>query len=180
MVIVEGPDGAGKTTLIETLKIATGLGVHARASDSVGGPVADIFSWANEDVNTWSDQRMAIYDRHPLISELIYGPLARNYLDPRFLTAESTHMFNKFYQNSIIILCLPPFDVLSKNVLREDQMPGVLENLPELYEEYTQLLRTIPLEVNVVVYDYTTPDSYPKLISWIDEHLTNKGSYFVR
>lgn len=178
MIIVEGPDGAGKTTLIDTLKAATGLNVHSRASDSVGGPVENIYDWAQTDVDTWASQPMAIYDRHPLISELIYGPVARNFIDQAFFSEAATRTFHKFYKKSLIILCLPPFDVLSKNVHREAQMPGVLENLPELYEEYTMLLRTIPLDGNVVVYDYTSVEGFTKLINRVDEHITEKGHHF--
>lgn len=141
-VIVEGPDGSGKSTLIEQLRLAIDIDVHAKASHSVDGPVDYLGKWVDTDMDTlrmpWL--RPFIYDRHPVISEPIYARLVRQqppqypFEIDEFLTGVREVM----YDTCIVVWCLPDLQTVSNNVANnyQDQMPGVIANIGKLHQAY--------------------------------------------
>lgn len=177
MIITEGMDGTGKSTLIRSLSRDLNIPVHDKASTSLGGPVDNIYDWAKQDIESWGTQPLSIYDRHPMISEMIYGPIARGSLDKRFLEPEASTLLKTMYEKSVIVLCAPPWHLVNKNLNQEPQPNWVWANAEALYEEYAHLLATIPLSANLVVYDYTQTRSYERLADSIVRHF-KKGSIF--
>lgn len=163
-LIIEGPDGSGKSTLIKQLVEDYDLELHARASDSVDGPVPDIYDWAKHDATTWAGMTTQnIYDRHPLISELIYGPLCRGKIDGRFLQTEGAKLIKQMYSDTVMIVCLPDLDVVKANLSSAGQMAGVNDNIEAIYEEYKMMFATVPLWAELILHDYTRPDAYQRL-----------------
>lgn len=160
-VIVEGPDGSGKDTLIgsllELLHVHT---LHERASTSLGGPVPNLAAWVANDVRTMAHQRPSIYNRHPLISELIYSRYRTDPAKRGFPSPEWSHMAwrnamrKQASQHAIVVFCQPPYHVLRRTVLDQGpgaHMPGVYENILEIYTDYaTHLWPGINIR-----YDYT-------------------------
>jgi len=140
-VIVEGPDGAGKSTLVSYLSQALDLKVHTRASSSKDGPVEDLAEWVTEQFRWHEDTGMAtIYDRHPIISEPIYGPAIRNKTRPKFDDEAWIRLVKaELYKTSVVVWCRPPIEVVSANVTdsMHEQMHGVLANIGRVYTEYT-------------------------------------------
>lgn len=168
MIILEGPDGGGKSTLLEALTLQyPSIPVHARASSSGadGGPVADLYDWAAKDVSTWREQGVHFYDRHPLISEYIYGPVVRGTMDPRFLT---TGLRRKVQHRALIVMCLPPLDAVRASVSAERDMPGVTTHIDTIWHLYASLRAQLP-GVAVEPYDYTK-DKPEKLFPPINSH----------
>jgi len=165
MIILEGPDGAGKSTLMDNLLTTiNGVEQHERAATSTGGPVEDIFEWAEEDVITWRKQPFSIYDRHPFISELIYGPTIRNTIDPRFNKAHGVDLRERLYDRALIVLCLPPKEVARDNLGVHDQMSGVEEHFDSLWHQYNNLRITLSrANRRVFWYDYTRKHDFQKL-----------------
>lgn len=136
MIIVEGMDGSGKTSLVERLNYHLRLPIHARASSSLDGPVPNLFQWALADVID-DQQEFSVYDRHPLVSEYIYGPITRGQMDPRFFTAAGRAISSKFRARNMVIFCDPGLDEVKKNLARDtDQMEGVRSQLEPLYWAY--------------------------------------------
>jgi len=164
MILLEGPDGGGKTTLLRRLCRETGLPSHARASDSITGPVVDLFAWTVDDITTWHKQELAIYDRHPLTSEHIYGPTVRGLVRPGFEMSNPDIAYMRRYmrRHALVIVCLPPYPTVQENVASEiEQMPGVVENIDHIYECYRMMLHVWPLDSHIARYDYTVPDEGP-------------------
>lgn len=138
VIIVEGPDGAGKSSLVKRLHEDTRLPIHVRASTSLGGPVANLWEWVVQDVTSWDRQSLSLYDRHPLVSEYIYGPICRGALPQGFMGHSSRNIFQQFQKQALVIFCMPPLELVLENVTNENlpQMEGVEHNISALYYSY--------------------------------------------
>lgn len=124
MIIVEGPDGAGKSTTISRLGFER---VHIKSlTGGIGGTTPE--GWANglppiaaygrkiRDAQQMPGHKIA-FDRFHL-SEQVYGPMLRDkqLLDDTDLTLIG-HMLRD--KQIPLILCLPPFEVTLANVTKE-------------------------------------------------------------
>jgi hypothetical protein len=171
-LIIEGCDGSGKTTLIQQL-METGQYIkHARASTSLGGPVDALDKWVADDVKYLDTHATTpyIYDRHPLISELIYGDLREN--GRGFTGAFQNLMWvaghqAKMAQQSILVICSPPYSIVDQALVtsgKDAHMPGVFENRHTLYTRYEKFV----WPGRVIRYDWTT-DTVDVLLSVISK-----------
>lgn len=164
MIVVEGPDGAGKTTLINLLLADnSGLFLRPRMSTSIGGPVDQLTKAVDEDFLN-PIEAGHVYDRHALISEPIYGPVIRGSMKPGF---EDWNWFCRSWSRlqtmrPLLIFCLPPLDVVRENLHNEThgQMSGVVEHIDAIYWGYwTLAMRSLTLQhytyPRVDIYDYT-------------------------
>lgn len=98
MIVVEGVDAAGKSTLIKALmSVLPGY----RLQESEGPPKQP--GEMNDRVRRYLYERhpiMTIYDRHPCVSQIIYGRM-RTHFDPI-----SPHLLAEFYtQKPLFIYC---------------------------------------------------------------------------
>lgn len=159
MIIVEGPDGAGKTTLIRALVDGTGLEVAPRVVSKGAEAMVDLVKWT--EYNVRAGWQPIIYDRHRLISEPIYGPILRERFEQKFDNPEWLHeMFFTFYQRvkPLIIYCIPPFPAVWKNVQDDDDNKVVQDkkNIRAIYGAYLNraMLEGI-LYDRAFIYDYT-------------------------
>jgi hypothetical protein len=162
IILLEGPDGGGKTTLAKKLSVDLSLPMHKRASDSITGPVVDLYAWTVDDITTWHKQELALYDRHPLTSEHIYGPSVRGRVRPGFemTNPDIAYMRRYLRKHALIIVCLPPLGVVRENVASEiEQMPGVVENIDHIYQCYRMMLHLWPLDCHIARYDYTAGEN---------------------
>lgn len=138
-IIVEGPDGSGKSTLIAHLRDALGLPLHDRASDSKTGPIAQLAAWVDKDISADWEQPW-IYDRYPTISEPIYGRVVRGgdiqrpFDNDQYLANVNAVL----YRTAVVVWCLPRLDVVRANVMdnRADQMPGVVAAIGDVHQAY--------------------------------------------
>jgi hypothetical protein len=164
MIILEGPDGSGKSNLARRLNEQLGIPLHERASSSKEGPVENLWAWTVNDVGSWSDSHepVAIYDRHPLISEYIYGPTARGQLKPGFTHPAAGGMIRKMQQCCLLVLCLPPLETVRRNVLNEDvpQMAGVVAQIDSIWWQYAGLASS--WGGWMVTYDYEQREGHGK------------------
>lgn len=156
-VIIEGPDGAGKSVLLRRL-----LEEHPeyqqapRGCSSLGGPLcgADLAVYLAE----YGCMGSAIYDRHPSISGAVYDAVFHRPPDiavGRLLRGA----FHWITENARVIYCRPPADVIAQVVAAGPQMAGVARNIYRIMETYDSIMNyLVPHEV----YDWTT-DALPDL-----------------
>jgi hypothetical protein len=153
VIIVEGPDGAGKTTLLHSLMAQyPTIPLHARASEGVSGPVKELYEWGHDDVWSWPEQPLSFYDRHPFVSEYVYGPIIRGSMDPRFHT---TPLRRRVASRALLIVCLPPLDAVRASVSAERDMPGVHSHIDAIWHCYASLRATWQSSTGIVFYDWT-------------------------
>lgn len=143
-VVVEGPDGGGKSTLIEKLSDVLQLPVHTKASHSIDGPVDYLGKWVDADMRSMRevghDYPATIYDRHPLISEPIYAPLVRQQ-PPQYPFAVDefvTGVREVMYEHCVVVFCIPDLATVTSNVLANssEQMSGVVANIGKVHQAY--------------------------------------------
>jgi adenylate kinase family enzyme len=128
MLVVEGPDGSGKTTLAHVL--ANDMGREYRRSPSLssreGGNRAHVDWWREQ---LWGDEahRMGgVYDRSLLVSEPIYTPVMNR--SPLVQAGEYIEMLTRFVSCfPLIIFCLPPWEQQKENL--EDKASEQLKGL---------------------------------------------------
>jgi hypothetical protein len=158
MIVIEGPDGAGKTTLLKHLQHTfPEIETAPRFSSSEGGPVQSLGIKVATDLNSWWAKPLHFYDRHPFISELIYGPILRSEVKDNLHKVDFAALQDKFYSKSLIIVCLPGEHTCRKNLDKEPQLAGVGEKYTQIYRAYQAFLRnrtSQTLNPNVIWYDY--------------------------
>jgi hypothetical protein len=177
-LIIEGCDGSGKTGLVERLTLSLAMPVHARASTSISGPVEDVDAWVAHDVETLFEQPPSIYDRHPIISEPIYAPIARNVKPFGMFQSEVWYTARQYVlaQHALLVVCLPPWSDVRRNVYSDPNahMPGVALNIGRLYTAYKYIGRTWP--GTIVWWNYKSGDAgYTTLLRHIEDHMS--GAY---
>lgn len=159
MVIVEGPDGAGKSTLISQLQERYGLEVAPRVVTKGAEAMVDLQRWVEDNVDQGFQYK--IFDRHRLISEFIYGPLLRQQQQPGFTDLGwSWHFLDQLYTrvNPLVIYCLPPLEVVAENVyLSGDENKVVLDHIEAMYTAYVHRASLdLTFRPNMtLVWDYT-------------------------
>lgn len=175
MIVVEGPDGAGKTTFIELLSRYTDLPVAPRVVSKNAEAMVDLRQWVHDNIQDgWQE---LIFDRHRLISEPIYGPVLRDEFEPGFSDLGWFYaMLEAFYKiKPVIVYCLPPFELVWKNVMSDDDNRIFHKNgraLRQIWSAYLNKACTdYALGKHIIIYDYTADDpmAYVKRIqSYID------------
>lgn len=159
MIVVEGPDGGGKTTLIKDLSEYWGVPVAPRVVSKDAEAMVDLKQWVAD--NLKKGWHSTIYDRHRLVSETIYGPILRpSKPEPGFDdTAWLTMSLKRFYQiQPIIIYCLPPLEVVKANVMDDPDNLVVRDRISAIYAMY-QTRAAIDISVRgrtTDIWDYTS------------------------
>lgn len=173
--VFEGPDGGGKSSAIRRVNHEFPQIRHMpRASDSVTGPVAHLDDWVDESVSLlhgadWSGD--GLFDRHPLISELIYGPQTRQCLPGRFNDQTWLRMrLRELANRSVVVWCMPPVDVAEAAAARADQMAGVSLRYAGIYAAYVALRAAWP-GVRQYTHDYTHDPAGEQLAEMIRLHM---------
>jgi len=160
MLIVEGPDGAGKSTLIGKLQSLTGWPIAARVVSKTTEAMTDLRVWTERNVRLGFQE--LIFDRHRLISDPIYGPIMRmkserpETYDYRWYS----EVVQKFWAaQPLVIICLPPFKVVHKNLMDDPDNKAVYPYIDRIYRGYVSLTaQMMTLDRMIYVYDYTDPD----------------------
>lgn len=173
MIIIEGPDGAGKTTLVEGLCDEYGMEVGKRGTDNrdllYTVTVPDTFRAIRGALKGWSPDRTlpTIWDRL-YFSDLVYAPIQGR--EVAFSDEERRLVELTITALGIpVILCYPPWDVVIKNEAGTKQMDGVHENLSRIYNSYDFMIR-----VPHYRYDYTDPETREGLVPYIANYLKRR------
>ena len=169
MIIVEGMDNSGKSTLIANIANRFGLKVIKRS----GPPAANVTvavsareaeeAFILETLTFLVLSPQVIYDRFPIISEGIYGPLLRN---KNVFEREGTtweHWLNRLRQcNPLVIYCRPPEEKILCFSPEREQMQGVTDNARLLIHRYDQLMDKLEKQGFLFIkHDFTS------LVNWV-------------
>lgn len=186
MLIVEGPDGAGKTTLVERLSKELDMYVMPRVVSKNAEAMVDLVQWVHDDVT--SGLKRAIYDRHRLISEPIYGPVLRGNIEPGFDNMRWLRDYQRKFRElePFVIFCLPPLETVLKNVESDEDNQVVHKAISIIYWLYHNVAASWPTPS--VVWDYTVPEEntyrgatrYDSLHSDVTDWLWKKDLYYGR
>lgn len=175
MIIIEGPDGAGKTTLVKQLQEEYGFDVGERGTEDRTKlylyTVRDTHKAVRGAVNPYAPP--LIWDRL-FYSELVYYPYTTGKC--RF-NQEQINYFTRMIDalRCPVVLCLPPEHLVVESVEDPDrqEMDGVKENIRTIYHGYEQLYRDLIFPDHTFWYDYTR-DAFTQLKQYIDPYLTER------
>lgn len=174
MIVGEGPDGGGKTSLIRRLNQDLGLPIAPKVVSSQMTPLTDLRQWTEDNVSRGFQK--TLFDRHRIISEPIYGPATRAKQDLAFLDMGwMMEMTARFYgADPILIYCLPPLHVVRDNVNREDTDNGAVKNrIGAIYAGYVSRATLDIVHGKARLYNYqTTP--YEDMLRWVQRELEKR------
>lgn len=164
MIVVDGPDGAGKTTLC-TMLARDGIVKGTLESPGRTKGKLTLHEQTMRYLGQYVDRNLVV-DRY-LFSEMVYGPIIRKYCafsNREFFSILTTLIHHK----NPIIFCLPESPMhLNLNL---EQMPGVREHIEEIFNKYVeysnQVARISGLSFR---YDFNNPMSYERAKAFIHE-----------
>lgn len=162
MIIVEGPDGSGKTTLIHELHENFGGDIPIApkvVASNTKSMVASLKAWVEHNLS--QGFQATLFDRHRLISEPIYGSIVRSHFEPGFDDFEWLYLqYYRFYNqcHPLIIYCLPPFETVKKNVngVWTEQPKDVREQIRKIYSLYVARAAADSASYGALHFDYTS------------------------
>lgn len=174
MIIVEGPDGAGKTTLVKGLKEMFNLAEGQRGTDdrsklyTVTKP--DTYKALSEAFR--GDHRPLIWDRL-YFSDFVYAPIqgrevAFNYADRAVISGGLIAL------RCPLILCMPGLDVVRQTAPKVDQMDGVVENIDSIYARYENFINEAAGDYNFNVYNYLREGDYRRIADFVYAYLERR------
>lgn len=147
-IIIEGPDGAGKTTLARQLCDQFGLAYHHEGpppATDVLGHYARLF--VNAPVPT-------LFDRFHL-GELVYGPLLRS---ASALSLRDVRLLTRLIvgSGSLVFICLPSYEVCHANTRGRQEFITDTATLIAAHAAWCALSYTAYLDkINTFIHDYT-------------------------
>jgi hypothetical protein len=177
MLVVEGPDGAGKTTLVNQLSELLKWPVAPRVVSERAEAMTDLKQWTEQNVGAGFQQ--LIFDRHRLISEPIYGTVLRSEAERGFDDVDwLALMYSKFYRcQPIVIYCMPKFLTVWSNVQNDphNTVPG--PHIRKIYRAYAARAALDQVQGVAEVYDYELSlENEPWVLRYVDIQLRRRGA----
>jgi GTPase SAR1 family protein len=175
VLVVEGPDGAGKTTLVNFLASHYGFRVENKDKEDRSVPHGPPKRPARE--STWEALGLAVAGHTPVliydrlfVSELVYGPIVKQRVD--LGNTERVLAERVFAALGIpFVLCMPPKQQVLDNVKHNTEQWNVAASRAgEIYDAYAKYW---PPLIHPIMYDYTTDDP-SKVTRKIDQYLERR------
>ena len=167
MIVVEGPDGAGKTSLVEKLIKDLEIPLAPKAVGGDAHALVPLRKYVDDTLD--AGFRRMLYDRHALISEPIYSSgltkmrPAKGFDDYRWVSTAYSRWRDLA---PLVIICLPPFDEVWKNCQRDEHNKRLFPTkyrLAAIYWLYFNLAARNPA---YMIYDYTK-DQYGMVLDFL-------------
>lgn len=161
MIIVEGPDGAGKSTLVKELKEQ-----FPELEEGKRGVDDRDKLWEVTRPDTYRALAECLTTPNPHIwdrlfwSEFAYWSVTGRECQ---FTVNDELVIPQVIKalRAPVIWCLPPITTVEDNVDNSKQMFGVAGNVTKIYEKYVQMRNQemlMPHGINLMTYDYTSDD----------------------
>lgn len=173
MIIIEGPDNSGKSTLGVKLSLDLRIPlIHSEKPNPDWTP-----EQALEHATRQLKPRAVLLDRVYILSEYVYGPICRGRSALGELHPEA--LLDLYYRNYLIVYCRPSDKTILDNRGR-DQMEGVLENHHKIIQEYDRLMTEIGIfgSNTVIHYNWEEIGSYPKVLHACRRHIKEFNSRY--
>jgi hypothetical protein len=165
VIVIEGPDGSGKTTLCKML-LDKGLVEKVLPSPRIAakGNVERMKFETDRYIRLHGENQKLAVDRL-LFSEMAYGPVLRG--RSAFSRAEYlTKLLELCLNGSMVIFCLP-----DKLTFKVDENPLVVENQERLKALYKALSEDSAFAINrTYIYKWDEPNSFKLISRWIKEN----------
>lgn len=145
MVIIEGMDNSGKTTLAKRLCEKLNLELVPSTGDT------DLTTRHIFHTRMCRQKKPYVIDRTPAISELVYGPPLRGRVrlhDPEMSLHELIS------SDPVLVYCRPSSQCILDFKSDIPQMAGVIDNAPELLQRYDQLMNFLCTRLTLIQYDF--------------------------
>lgn len=180
MIVFEGPDGAGKTTLIKQFSEMYDIPVAPRVVSKDTEALVNLQDWVDNSLEEGFQR--TIFDRYRLISEPIYGPILRDKMQPGFADINWLgERIQAFYElEPIIIYCLPSLETVRRNVLGDDDNQAVAATIDKIYAAYVNRA-SIDYALSpgtVKIWNYEAPNAslkpYPIWFPAVARHINSR------
>lgn len=171
MIIVEGPDGAGKTTLVrhmaEKFMIPVAERVVAKDTHPIDG--VDLKQWTEK--NLKAGLQWMIFDRHRLISEPIYSACMNRkthegFDDIHWLTAR---MIDFTRIHAFIVYCIPPYMVVENNLRDDEDNTSIWGYSESIYNAYVAAAAGDVARGQAVMFNYKHDPDFDRVDMLFDQ-----------
>lgn len=175
MIIVEGPDGSGKSTLVEQLSLLAGARIMPKAVSADMTITTPIDKYVAEALDLGFSRR--IYDRFALISAPIYTAMTHKIVpqpgfgDYRWMSREYARMREVA---PLVIICLPSLETVWANCQRDEANKKIFLNKGYcacVYWLYFNLAARNPAHI---LYNYEV-DRVGQVYDSVERVLQNRG-----
>lgn len=150
MIIIEGPDNSGKTTLAQEIcETQKALYVKTYQKEWTYKELEE-FQWDFLDM----DYRPIVFDRYPIVSHYIYSKVIRN--DHSYGWDDLRRLLLPWRDADVeYIYCRPDLSIIEDYGDRP-QMAGVKENTRELVDLYDIMFEAIQaMDITTTLYDWS-------------------------
>lgn len=179
MILVEGPDNSGKSTLIEQLANEFELFKLDRPHGPPKTP-EELYD-RTLDAQNFYKSKMSIMDRNPVIGESIYGPILRRHNmwdDIKNKFECEVELFSKILSGTIfLIYCRPPLDVLLDLTTHQVKSYDTKEHLESLSKNKSKIVEAYDKYMSkwaTYTYNYKDPSALNDLILTIRKEYMNE------
>ena len=165
MIIVEGPDGSGKSTLCRTLKDG---GFVERVLDSpriaAKGDAERMKYETRRYLHLYGQNNRVAVDRF-LFSEMVYGPVMRN--KTAFTRGEYlVNLLEIMTTGSIAVFCLP-----DQYNFKENENPVAIERIEQLKKGYQACAEDSAFSnPKTYIHNWNAPGAMEKLLKFLREN----------
>ena len=169
MIVCEGPDGSGKSTLCEMLKHDGVVDVILPSPRMAGGSADHMKYETDRYIRLYGDNNRVVVDRF-LFSEMSYGKVLRG--RSHFPKGEYLHkLVELMLKGSIVIFCLP-----DKLNFKATESEFLISKMPEIRAKYELMVQEQALvSPYTYVYKWDEPYAFEDLKQFIEEKNREKN-----
>jgi len=163
IIIIEGPDNSGKSTLVN--RLVEDLSIPNQHSEGPWETRRELIESLEEiDIKNSSDD-FFLQDRYGLISELIYQPILR----PDHKIIDITDQpeggyYNRLFKMEFLVICMPPKERLLEEASLVSQPKDIIAYMDSIINSYRNFIFMLKShDLRLFVYDWTIPWHYRML-----------------
>jgi cytidylate kinase len=159
IIVVEGPDNSGKTVLaLKLAKLLDSIYIKSYHIPIVYSAEILAYQATLEQAETFSP--FVISDRHPAISEPIYGSLIRG--GHRLRSEDIVHCQEAIHT---YVYCRPHLTTILNTLPEREQMEGVRDNISGIISLYDQIFDSLRHEGRIPVYIFNYVTDKPEYLA---------------